>query len=285
MANLLKELGYNEKSWIHVYLELQELYMSVFEWENLPISCNGRYIEMSLMMRNQAVFFIPKEIEKPVCLKSSMIGLPDIYGDPIKVRAFGNNGFSEEINLRDDGVVFFDTKTRTTPIERLKLFAKRIVNQERTIDINIHQQRTPRLWGATKDTEHTIKTILNRVNNYSEDLVLVDTMSESPPFLNVVNPAPFVAAQIRIEKNAIWSEAMTYCGIQSNSAEKKERVTPDEVEVSNGQARHKLKARFDERKLACEKINKKYGLNISVKISDEVLQSFDEAKKEGDDIE
>jgi len=265
--DLLQSLGYYYNSWDEIYTDLQDLYMSVFKWEKLPEDCNERYIELSLLKRNQAVFYFQKDIQGYICVKSSIISKPNIYGEPVRVRAWGNNGFTEDIDIRREGVIIFDNKSRRVPLTRLKTFAKRIWNMEKTIDINIHQQKTPRIWKATRDTEYTVKTLLNRVNSYTEDVVVDDVLKEGANIDSVLSPAPFVSDKIRIEKNALWAEVMTFCGIESNSAEKKERVTPDEIEVSNGQAKHKLMSRYREREKAVKKINEKYGLDIELKLN------------------
>ena len=59
---------------------------------------------------------------------------------------------------------------------------------------------------------------------------------------------------------------MTFLGLNTNpSDKKKERLITTEVESNNEQTDIQAESMLLCRQLACEEINKKYGLNVSVK--------------------
>ena len=258
-------------TWKDIEVELLELYMSVFKWTNLPPNVSERYLEESLMMANQAVFYYQEDIQDYICLKSSMIGASDIYGDPVRVLATGKNGFTEYVDVPDKGVVIFDNKTKVVPLKRIRTFSKRMASMELTIDVNISQQKTPRIWKANQDNLFSIKNFISQIENFEEYVIQANGMEDAEGKTEMVlAPAPFIADKVRIEKQKVMSEALTFFGIESNASEKKERLIADEVKASGGQADSKLNARFRQRQIAADKINEMYGLDIKVELNDEI---------------
>ena len=78
--------------------------------------------------------------------------------------------------------------------------------------------------------------------------------------------APFVADKLQQHKNNLMCELLTLLGLNNTASNnmKKERLLVDEVNVNNDEIKMYLDMEFKCREVACEKINKKYGLNISV---------------------
>lgn len=52
----------NNFSWRFYFTRLMELAISTFEWENLPDTCDERYMELSLFNEGSAVFFKDEEL-------------------------------------------------------------------------------------------------------------------------------------------------------------------------------------------------------------------------------
>ena len=57
---------------------------------------------------------------------------------------------------------------------------------------------------------------------------------------------------------------MTFLGINNANQDKKERLVVAEVSANDSEIMMARKIALDSRQLACEQINKKYGLNVSV---------------------
>ena len=73
---------------------------------------------------------------------------------------------------------------------------------------------------------------------------------------------------------------MTYLGIDNANTDKKERLITDEVESNNEIIKYYLNCFYKTRKKACDEINEKYGLDISIKLNKDVLELL---KQNGDD--
>lgn len=276
MAKDIDDILLSKKQWYGIYRELREIYMATFKWKNLPESVNPRYLEKMLLESNQLAFYEEEIIGGFVCLQATTTGKLNIYGEPVECMVYGLNGFSRKLEA-DSFVSVWDNLDRNNVKSRLMQFAKRIYNMERTIDINIAQQKTPRIIKATKDTELSVKTLLRDVDDYKEKVIVLDAFNDNSLVDVVLAPAPFVADKIRIEKRELWNEVLSFIGILNNSSEKSERLVADEVIVSSALALIKRSARQEARQQSIDKINEKWDLAIELKINPEVIQAFNDS--------
>ena len=74
--------------------------------------------------------------------------------------------------------------------------------------------------------------------------------------------APWVADKIYDLKAKIWNEALTQLGIPNTDTTKRERMIKDEVISSQGAVIATRNSPEKMRQIACEKINKMFGLDI-----------------------
>ena len=65
-------------------------------------------------------------------------------------------------------------------------------------------------------------------------------------------------------KREIWSEALTFLGINNVNVNKKERLITNEVENNQGSIVSSRFSRLEQRRQAVKRINKMFGLNIEV---------------------
>ena len=92
--------------------------------------------------------------------------------------------------------------------------------------------------------------------------------------------APFLLDKLQLYKHDVWCEALTFLGINNANTDKKERLITDEVNSNNELINYYLNCFYKTRKDACDRINKKYGLNISIKLNKDIeeLLNIDEEK-------
>ena len=100
--------------------------------------------------------------------------------------------------------------------------------------------------------------------------------------------APIVFDKLEVEKHCIFNECLTFLGIDNANTDKKERMITDEVESNDEETKYFLNCFYKTRKDACNRINKKYNLNIQIKLNKDVLDLLeinedDIINKEGDD--
>ena len=77
---------------------------------------------------------------------------------------------------------------------------------------------------------------------------------------------PFVADKLQEHKNNLVCELLTILGLNNNDSNnlKKERLIVDEVNANNQEIEMYLDTDYKNRKKACDEINNKFGLNITV---------------------
>ena len=74
----------------------------------------------------------------------------------------------------------------------------------------------------------------------------------------------YVADRLLEDKKKIENELLTLFGL-NNVVDKKERLIVDEANANNDYINRNVDLLYKNRKLGCDKINEKFGLNINVK--------------------
>jgi len=264
---MAKNKNNNYGGWYEIYTILKELCLTSFSWNGLPSNLNQRFMELSLFDNGQVVFFKDDVMNEFLCLKAIRVGMIDVYGEPIKINAFASNGYFKSLTNKKDGVIIFNNYVRNTPHIRLMDYAKRIYTLERTIDINIHAQKTPIILKTSKKLEFTIKNLYKQYDDFEPVIVTDDGMELSDSIKVIKTDSPYVADKLEEQKRKLWNEALSYIGIDNNSSEKNERLTKDEVMVSNGLAVANRNAKLQARQDAVKAINEMFALDISVDVN------------------
>lgn len=245
---------------------LTMLVENVFEYKNLPEYIDLSYLNDTLLKKGSIAFF-KDEIMGVIALPYSPIGKLDIYGRPMKIMARAYNGtFFRTLN-RDEFVIMYDNTLRSSIYLDILQIAERISMNKRTIDVNIVQQRTPRIWKTNKDKERTIKDLSNNIDGFEENVLTYDTL-DIDEMQCVLAPAPFVADKINANLEKEWAEFYQLVGISHLQEQKKERLIIDEMNASQGGTIASRFSRYETRKRAIEEINKKFGTNIEVEYYD-----------------
>lgn len=239
---------------------------NVFEYKNLPEYIDLSYLNDTLLKQGSIAFF-KDEVMGVIALPYSPIGKLDIYGRPMKIMARAYNGtFFRALNS-DEFVIMYDNTLRSSIYLDILQIAERIAMNKRTVDVNIVQQRTPRIWKTNKDKERTIKDLSNNIDGFEENVLTYDTL-DIDEMQCVLAPAPFVADKINANLEKEWAEFYQLVGISHLQQQKKERLIIDEMNASQGGTIASRFSRFETRKRAIEEINKKFKTNIEVEYYD-----------------
>lgn len=271
-----------KNSWqFRIYYErLMELAISMFEWKNLPDSVDERFLELVLFAEGKAVFF-KDDVMGYLGLRVAANGPFDVYHVPIKRRAYAINGAMWELD-QSDSVIIYNNLVRTNTKPLVEMYASRIWDLERTIDINAKAQKTPVL---VTGTEHQALTLKNLYLKYegNEPFIYGEDDKVQPNTLKVLSTgAPFVGNDLQKLKTGIWNECLTALGISNVSVQKKERLVTDEVLRAMGGTIASRYSRLNARRQACEKINKMFGLNMEVDFREDYREIDDENVLSGD---
>lgn len=259
-------------SWQYYYKRLKEIAISCIEWKNLPDTVDARFLEMTLFEDGAGVYF-NDEVLGNLFLQATLDGKLNVYREPIKTKTCAVNGYLKDLN-ETNSVIIHNNMLHTNSVEACKMFAMRLANIDRTIDVNINAQKTPVL---IKSGENERLSMVNLYQQYDGGMPFIFGSDQ----LNTDNitalrtDAPFVAPQLYELKTNIWNEALTYLGISNVNITKRERLVSDEVNRSQGGSIASKFSRLHERQVAVEKINKMFGTNISVDYREELDTSLD----------
>lgn len=255
----------NERTFIMYYQRLTELAMNMFEWKNLPDTCDVRFLEMCLNSEGMAIFF-KDEVMGYLTLQTMIGGNLDVYRIPKIRTAYAVNGYRNQLN-ETNSIIIFNNYLHTNNVLDLQIYAERLYEIERTIDTNVKAQKTPILLQCDENLRLTMKNLYMQYDG-NEPFIFGDKRL-TPDSLQAINTAaPFVADKLQILKRQVWNEALTFLGIENSNTEKRERLVSDEVTTNLGGVEAQRYARLNSRRDAAKKINEMFGLNIEVNFRD-----------------
>lgn len=253
------------------YLDrLTELSISMFEWKNLPDSVDERYLELHLFETGCMVYF-KDDVIGDLCLDCIVNGRLDVYGDPFIRRAYSSyNNYNKMLSYKNSAIIW-NNYLHTNSILDVKMFARRLYNIDRIIDINANAQKTPVL---LQGTEKQRLTLLNLYKEYDGNAPFIfgDKNLDLSSLKALSTNAPYVCDKLYQLKTQIWNEALTYLGISNINVQKKERLITDEVTRNQGGTIASRYSRLESRRRGVKKINKMFGTNIEVNYREDFQQ-------------
>ena len=262
MTEFEDSLLMNNRTYLQYLHRLTELAISMFEWKGLPATVDPRYLELHLFENGCMVYF-NDEVIGDLCLDCIVSGRLDVYGVPLIRRAYSSYNNYQKMLKSDNSVVIYNNMLRTNSILDVKMFARRLYNLDRIIDVNSNAQKTPVLVRASEKQRLTMLNLYKEFDG-NAPFIFGDKNLDMNDLTVLKTDAPFVADKIYQLKTQIWNEALTYLGISNVNIMKKERLVSDEVIRNQGGTIANRYSRLDSRRQAVEKINKMFGTNIEV---------------------
>lgn len=263
----------NNRTYLQYYNRLTELALSMFEWNNLPESVDQRFLEMCLFSDGMCVFF-KDEVLGHLALQCMIGGNLDVYRIPMERTAYATNGYNKHLD-KSDSVIIFNNYLHTNSMLDIEMFAKRLYNLDRAIDVNANAQKTPVLIQCD-ETERLMMKNLYKQYEGNEPFIFGSKELNAKGLTVLKTDAPYVADKLYELKTQLWNEALTYLGISNTNVTKKERMISDEVIRSMGGVIASRYSRLESRRQACEQINKMFGLDISVEYRADYREADDE---------
>lgn len=274
------------------YLDrLTELSISMFDWQNVPDSIDPRFLETTLFLNGSAVFFKDEDLRDEqiegeedgtlLALPVAMNGNFDLYNIPTRRTAYATNGYNRNLTNKDS-VIVYNNMIRTNSVQTCTVYARRLWNLDRAIDVNANAQKTPVLIRCN-DSERL--TLVNAYQKWEgNEPVIYGTKDFDPNSISVLRTdAPYVARDLYELKTQIWNEALTYLGISNMNFQKRERLVTDEVVRNQGGTIASRYSRLEARREACKKINKMFDTNIEVYFRDDTKE-FDDTFEGGIEV-
>ena len=275
-------------AWLYRFLNIA---ISMFEYENLPKGIDVRMMELWLLTNGYCIFFKDdalKQDEKNrapegyAVLQGVAYGQWDIYNIPKERRAYAPTGFQKELN-EDNSVIIFSNQLRTPEIFILMMYAQRIAEIDRTIDVNVQNQKAPKVIRCDEKQRLTWKNIAMQVegNVYT---IAADKNVDLKDIEVLDLTVPFVGEDMDRLKRRYISECMTFLGVEGVDTDKKERLIGQEVLRGMGDVEAARFTRLSPRQDAWKEINEKFDLDVKVNFKSGLYIQTGESKDMVDPI-
>ncbi len=268
-----ESLDLNKLTYMQYVRRLTELSTSMFEWKNVPESVDTRYLEMQLFYNGNAIYF-NDDVMGDLCLSCAVNGGFDVYGNPKERRAYSRYNNYYRILNEENSVIIWNNYIRTNSVLDVKMFARRLYNLDRIIDINANAQKTPVLVQASEKQRLVLLNVYKEFDG-NAPVIFGDKNLDINGLKVFSTNAPYNCDKLYQLKTQIWNEALTYLGISNVNIQKKERLITDEVTRNQGGTVASRYSRLEARRLAVEKINDMFGTNIEVNYREDFQHVYD----------
>ena len=271
----------NEISIEYYLSRLSELAMSMFEWKNLPKSIDERFLEYTLFYEGDAVFFKDTDLTDEQNLDGTYLALQcvlggrlDVYRVPRDRKAYAVSGYIKKLT-ETDSVIIWNNMLRIPEYGRMLFYARKLYEIDRSIDVNVKNQKFPVAILCDENERLTFKNIYMQYDG-NQPFLFGSKDLDLSQIQVLKTDAPYVCDKLYQLKNEVWNEALTCLGISNVNVQKKERLVSDEVVRGMGGTIASRHSRLEMRRRACEQINNMFGLNIDVDYREDYRELDDE---------
>lgn len=256
----------NNMTYTDYFYRLSLMAKCVFEWQGLPNGIDEKWIENFLFTEGHCMFFKDSRFGYMVA-KCNVDDCLNFYDEPTKLRPYGTNYTATQSYKNNKECVLIRNNDDMLPTRpTIRLYALRLAEITRTMDVNIIAQKTPTLIVGSEKQRKTMQTIYDQWSENSLGIFGDKELSDKP-LIVLKTDAPIVFPQLRIEKNSIWNECMTFLGVNNANQDKRERLVADEVDANNSQIELSASVMLKSRERACTLINELFpDCNVSVRL-------------------
>lgn len=265
------------------FTRLQLIAMNIFEWQGLDDVFGygaSRMLEMSLFNYGRCAFY--KDNEKGyLVLNANPSDTLNVYRLPTRLQLW-SIGYTKQVPF--DDCVYVQNNYLEYPTARtITLFANRLYETDRTMDVNRFGLKTPVL---LEGDEKSMLTLKNVYMQYSGNMPVIFgrknfNMTDKINSINTkVEP---LLDTLEEHKHDLLNDCLTVLGINSANTDKKERMITDEVKSNDDFIRYCLDVFLKPRLDACQRLNDKYGLNIELKVNSDILNNANDLFEFGGD--
>lgn len=257
LADLLNDLTFKV-----LYDKYKLIAQNRFEWCGLEeIGVDPKHVEKYLFSYGKAIFYRPTGLNYMVLEAQDGVGV-NVHGEPLSYNAVGFN-HHERVDA-DDCVIIENNRSRIATDPFIMFYANKLTEAERTTDVNIKACKTPVVFACDDKDVLTFKRIFSMVDG-NVPAVYADKGINLDAIQTFDTKVKFLGNDLMDYKKSVENELLTFLGFNNLAVDKKERVNVSEAESNNDVIESFYDLQYEARLLACERINEKYGLNISVK--------------------
>lgn len=242
---------------------LVNLALSQFEWHGLPETCDRLFFEKSLLYNGKACFIKPTGTDFWLSVDYIYKGNLDVYGYPTSIRGVGYG--THNLIEGDEWEILFDNMTWASLMPKIDLYARLLWEVHNVYRSNLQQQITPYLVLTTRNERLGVQNFFNRILGF-QPVVEVKNNFDPESIKTLDTRVDFKGTELLDNLKVVWAEALAMLGITAETT-KKERLIANEITMDRQEDMISLNSRLLNRIDFCNKMNKKYGFDLSVNLS------------------
>ena len=249
---------YNQRMFFTFRNQIISLAMARFKWNNLPATCDERFLERTLLYEGLATISHPRRgVWKKSLLNTSVAqaNRPNIYLRPTSWVSYGQNG----TNFRADwktGVLIYDNMTWYPIMEQIDIYARELVDIMRTKQINRMHQKTPYIITGPQEKSNDMINLYKQIAGFEPAVIATSDINAIE--INALNTnVAFLGEELHADLQNVWNQIYQFLGIQ-NLPFKAERQIEDEVKSQSEPNDLMALSSLQQRREAAEKLNRKF---------------------------
>ena len=239
--------------------------INIFEWkglEEISPSLTSEIIEETLFDKGSCLFFKDDNLGY-MALPVAPANKLNVYRKPTNFRAIGNS-YTKEYSV-DNSVLIKNNTLKKATFDIVDYYTSKLADIELTKDLHRNAHKMPLVLECTEDTQLTAKNIFKKIHSNEPVIFKNRTRGEGEVGVNVLNAnVTYINDKLEDDYHNYEARILTALGLDNYVEDKKERVQSAEVESQQEYIISSFRASLNERKKACEAINKMFGLNLSV---------------------
>ena len=238
----------------------------MFHYENLPNTVPKRILEYMLMCEGYCIF--TKYNDKYYVLQGGLGGLPNEYYE--YTQCIVNNPYlklDKTFELDKDCVIIRNDSRMRGLLPTLEKYGVLQNDCEISLNMLTNVLRSQFLISASDDkTKQNADVFIQKLVNGEFTCIGENAFLDGVKVHNIQSTSGYIQQFIELNQY-IKASAFNELGLDCNFNMKRERLTANEVELNTSILIPLADDMLEQRKIAVEKINKMYGLNISVDLS------------------
>ena len=256
LTDLLNDLTYKT-----LYDRYKLIAVNEWVWDGLPEGILPRHIETLTFDRGFAGFFRDPKMDF-MCLQADNGPGLNVYGDPLKYRV---TGFNYNRLYDADDIVIIENNLLRIPTSQFVLhYVNKLAEAERTMDVNVKACKTPVVFTCDDKDILTWKRLFQQVDG-NAPAVFADKGLNLDSVQAFLTGVKFLGNELMDYKASVESDLLTFLGQNNTPVDKKERLVTSEADANNQIIQSFADLQLEARERACEAINEKWGLNVSVR--------------------
>ena len=262
----------------YYYKMLLNRVINMFTWGNIPDTIDEQVMNFWLFITGRVVF---TEFDgKLYALNGNYGGYPNEYYLPTEFVVANPVLGNKNVKLDVDGIVMFNSDTDKYPMQAmtgglypiLTLTANMLADCVVTISSALKNGRVQTAFICKDDTVRIAgEKVLKQLYNGNPAVMIDDTILNCiSPIKMADNTSVATILQQTVETYQFWlANFYNSIGVNANFNMKRERLNTAEVNINDSALFVNVINMLNNRQQALEKINKMFGTNITVEISEE----------------